>query len=44
MDDIDDYAIEIDSDTILQDFADADNQQYELEETYENTETDILFE
>lgn len=43
-DDIDDYAVEIDSDCILQDYDEADSEQYTLEEQYENEETDILFE
>lgn len=44
MTDIDDYLIPIDSDCILQDFDEADSEQYELEEQLENEETDILFE
>lgn len=44
MTDIDDYAIQIDSDVILQDYDTADVEQYELEESYTNEETDILFE
>lgn len=42
--DSDDYSIQIDSDVILQDYDNADEEQYKLEDTYENPETDILFE
>lgn len=42
--DIDNYAIEIDKDVILQDYDEADSEQYALEEHYENEDTDILFE
>lgn len=44
IDNIDEYSIEIDVDTILQDFDDADEQQYELENISTNDNTDILFE
>ena len=42
--DIDNYAIEIDSDVVFQDYDEADSEQYALEEQYQNEDTDILFE